>query len=235
MSAVIAGGVCCAGADLGHPTRTWTMDADRRFSILEPSRKHPLPGELLSALRLPVPGKAEVLTFSPWRLTAVLSSGAVWRLSWREVQMWRTESKECDMPENLEKSAFIAAGTGCGHTWVVDAARRIFTLGHGGRVATTAPAIPGSARPLAVDIASRTVVLESGERYCWAGGPWKRLGALSESDGASPGMVKVRMLSGVRLAVGDRYPGDILELPESEARTLLARGILELCEEVQAS
>ena len=49
-----------------------------------------------------------------------------------------------------------------------------------------------------------------------------------EGHTVEPRKVKCRVLDGICLSVGDRYPGDLVEVPEDEARPLLARRVLEL-------
>jgi hypothetical protein len=203
------------------------MNGERRLTILEPMRTGDLPGELLDALKLPVPGTAAVLTFDPWRLLAVLSSGAVWRLGWRDGAAWRTETRECEMETNEVK--FLAAGVGCGVLWVVTADRRIWTWSGTARAATDAPPVPGESRILAV---------EDGQRLSWAAGSWARLPELGSGKDGTPGMVRVRALSGMCLAVDgkprDVFEGDVVEIPERDARPLLARRVLELADAVGA-
>jgi hypothetical protein len=224
LMSAIAGGVCCSGAPHSH-RRHWVVDHERRLWITGPSWKEGLGQVIRDALRLPIPGKAEVLTCDPFRMLAVLSSGALWGLD-TQSPMWRSWTKECDMPETKDDvPVFIAAGTGCGHVWVATEDRRLWMLGPSGRSQLLPTPVPGTERILAVDAANQTVILGSGERLSWTSGTWGRMPGFTNGK---PGCVKVRVLSGITLTIGDVYPPDVVEVPEAEARPLIARRVLEV-------
>jgi hypothetical protein len=225
MSAPLAVGVACDGSP-AHVLRHYVVDAERRLRWREATRDAPLPDALRHALTFPIPGMAPVLLVDTDRLVALLADGAAWRLDTRGAPRWRPLTAECDMAHRSNPPAFIAGGSACGGFWVATPDRRLWSWRAGSRAPIGETPVPGDARILGLDVQNATAVLETGERFGWIGGRWARLASLLEGG---TGALRVRCIQGIALGPphGDMLPGQILDLPEVEARRLLARGVVE--------
>jgi hypothetical protein len=222
MSALIAIGRTCAGAP-EHAIRHWVVDSERRLHFRNTGAGSIRP-ELSFALTLPIPGVAPPITCDAARLIVLLNDGSGWRLDVRRHQ-WTPLTKECYMAQSKSSSpAIVAAGSSCGYLWVVDRDRRAWTWSPTGRGAVGEARVPGEARVAAVDVALKTVLLEDGERYAWLASGWTRLQSLLGP--AEAATMRVVVVSGFCAGPphGDVYPGQVIELPEAEARRLMAVG-----------
>ena len=118
--------------------------------------------------------------------------------------------------------AFVAGGNGCGCLWVVTPDRRLWTWSPRGRSPIGDTPVPGVAGIAALDLANLTAVLDDGSRFAWLG-RWTPFPGLLDSTGT----VRVRCVQGIALGGGrDIHPGDEVDLPEAEARALIARGVV---------
>jgi len=72
---LLALGVACSGGD--HRRQQWFVDGERRLGL--PGE---VPDALRHALKLPIPGEADVLVVHAFPIYAVLGDGGMWRLDW---------------------------------------------------------------------------------------------------------------------------------------------------------
>ena len=219
---LLAVGSSCSGEPL-HRARLWAMDTTRRLHVVDLDAA-PTPDLKWALEKLPVPGDAMPIACDAHRRVMVLDNGAVWRLDVTG-RLWRPMNSESEMKSNKEGPALVAAGNWCRGRWVADRERRLFVLEQGRRrsvIAGDAP-VPGTARIMAVDVTALTVLLEDGSRLMWAGRWVPAPGVLDTS-----GVMRVSVTSSFCMKAGvDVYAGDVLALPEAEARALLRAGRAE--------
>jgi hypothetical protein len=111
--------------------------------------------------------------------------------------------------------------------------------------------LPGEATPIAVGVRNQRVLVQGGERLDWTPNGWHSAGTgfgpeavtsctafgrRDEREVAPDGTAHYRVLSGIALGplLGDRYPGDVVTMPEREAQPFVKRGLLERAGEVSA-
>jgi hypothetical protein len=210
----------CSGPP-DHRSRQWCLGPGRVLTWRD--------GDLVRVLDVPVPGTAAVMTFDAFRSVVVLANGETWWLDSRGggKPIWRpgvAAAKENWMEAAKEGLALIAGGSGCGVMWAATPDRMLWTCGAGGTAMLCEAPVPGEGRILAVEVKTRTVVLEGGERFEWLGGRWFKMPSLLNAKAT----IRVRCLSGVGLGGGkDFSPGEELDLPEGTARGLIAAGRAE--------
>lgn len=220
MTAGVAAGVSCCGPP--HKPIEWRVTADRRLNL-----GAQLTDRQAWALKsCPIPGTSPVMAVDVGRLAVLLANGEGWRLDYADTPRWREVAPAMEANDmkasKLGEPAVLAAGVVGGVVWFATPDRRLWTWNAAGGAPLVDAPLPGTARILAVDVAQRTVLTDDGARMQWLGGRWVKLGPLGE--GAA--VLRVRALSGFCAggALGDVYEGQELELPEAEARQLIASG-----------
>lgn len=210
---MLAGSACGGAPD--HLHRFWAVDPERCLVWSGAGG----PGRFEE----PIPGQASVAVADPWRRAVLLGDGEAYQWD-RSARRWFARFKEGDV-RRTNGPAVIAAGSACDGLWLVTADRRVWRWSAmEGRQPVVSLPLPGTSRPLAVDLSGLTVVFDDGQRLTLVGGRWVAMpGLLEDLSGA----VRCRVLSGICLRAGvDILPGQVLDLPEADARRLIARGVV---------
>lgn len=213
---MVTAGVSCAA----HASFQWCVGSDRTLAFLSANGRASIPQ--------PVPGTSPVLAFYPAAQVVLLADGMTWRFddprsvapTWRPSVPMFPEDR---MKPTKDKKALLIAGSACGALWAVTEDRMVWTWTPRGTAQLFEAPVPGAARILAVDAPRRTVVLEDASRWEWIAGRWCEMPSLLDSDGK----VRVRCLSGVNAASGLLNEGEERDVPEAEARDLIAGGWAE--------
>lgn len=228
VTGLLAAGIACGGP-IAHDQRHWLVDAERRLHVRDVSPDSHLPAAVAFGLRLPIPGNAAPVACDPFRLLVLLDNADAFRLDSQHKPIWRPLTRfqqEMNMTED-NGPMLVAAGTICGGGfWCATADRRLWAWHGGARTALAPDPVPGEQRIIALDTArGLTVLLETGERLAWLNGGWGRLPGLLDSAG----IVRCECVRGISLGGGkDIASGDVIDLPEGEARRLLASGHVAL-------
>ena len=214
-------GVGCAGP-MAHAQRHWHIDRARRLHLREGNGAafHSALSEALRAQE-PIPGEAAPLACDPFKLNVLLHDASVWGLSMSPPFLWRAK-KHGEGKMTNDAPVLLAAGQSCDTLWYIDTERRAWSWTAAGKRSVGAAPVPGSASIVAIDLGHLTVVLETGERWCWLGSGWLRLPAITDSG---PGAIRVRILEGIVSAAGHLQPGEFHTLPEQLARDLIVRRV----------
>src|SRR5262245_8274033 len=90
------GGIWCSGEPL-HGRRHWCVGAGRVLHVVDAGHA-PVSPEERHALKLPIPGTAQVVAFGTTARVALLDNGEAWYLDYRRggTPMWRHASREAD-------------------------------------------------------------------------------------------------------------------------------------------
>lgn len=207
----VAAGAACSGAP-DHLHRFWAVDPDRCLVWN---------GAGGSGRFEDIPGRASVVAADPWRRLVVLDDGGAHQFD-RSARRWFTR-EEGDV-KRTNGPVLLAAGNACSGIWCVTAAdRRLWRWSAtDGRQSVASLPLPGTSRPLAVDLNRVAVVFDDGGRLALVGGRWMAMPNLLQD---LSGMVRVRALHGFCFKTGqDVAPGEVLDMSETDARRLTLRG-----------
>ena len=232
VTALLVVGVSCSGGTF-NVQRHWAVSPGRLLLIRDPGDVRgttaPLRREVVHALSTArIPGTGRPLAADPFRLVVLTDDGGLHRLD-VAAAAWRPGNDQEAIMKQLGGRAgeplLDIGGTSCGGPMygVSNMTRRVSLLTLQGCTMLDESPVPGTAKIVAVDVANKMALLETGERFMWTARGWIGLGNLMDSSGTG----RFKCVEGFCSAIGDLEPGQVVEMPESVAREHVASGRLE--------